>query len=439
LNIVPENCLTSALFTSDSKLAPYWWDQVPRPEIEPIAWPASVDVLVIGSGYTGLHAALQTARGGRHTLVLDAEDAGFGCSTRNGGQVSTSIKPSYAQLARRHGEALAREILLEGRRSLAWLGEFIADEGMDCDYSVVGRFHAAHNARQFEQLASSAQRQTPGLEVPVQVVPRTDQHHELGTDAYWGGVVYQAHASVDPARYHQGLLERVRTAGSLLAPRCPATRVERDGAGFVVHTARGPVRARDVVVATNGYTGTLTPWLRRRVIPIGSYIIATEPLPPEQMQRLMPKNRIVSDTRKVVYYYRASPDQRRILFGGRVSTDETDPRISGPRLHADLVALFPELRTVRISHSWCGFVAYTFDELMHIGRHEGVHYAMGYCGSGVGMGSYLGMRLGQQVLGLAEGRTAFDGLAFQTRPFYSGRPWFLAPSIRYYRWRDGRP
>ena len=431
--------MTQALFTPDSKLAPYWWDRVPRPEIEPVDWPATVDVLVVGSGYTGLQAALQTARAGRHTLVLDAEDAGFGCSTRNGGQVSTSIKPGYAQLARRHGEALAREILLEGRRSLAWLGGFIADEGIDCDYRVVGRFHAAHNARQFELLAQAAQNQTPGLEVPVDVVPRAEQHRELGTDAYWGGVVYQAHASVDPARYHQGLLHRVRSAGGLVVPRCPATHIDRDGAGFVVTTARGKVRARNVVIATNGYTGTLTPWLRRRVIPIGSYIIATEPLAPEQMHRLMPRDRIVSDTRKVVYYYRTSPDRSRILFGGRVSTDETDPRISGPLLHADLVALFPELRTVRISHSWCGFVAYTFDELMHIGCHEGLHYAMGYCGSGVGMGSYLGMRLGQQVLGLAEGRTAFDGLAFQTRPFYGGRPWFLSPSIRYYRWRDSRP
>jgi glycine/D-amino acid oxidase-like deaminating enzyme len=436
---VPETLLTSSLFTSDLKLAPYWWERVPRPEPASIAWPAAVDVLVIGSGYTGLHAALQTARAGRHTLVVDAEDLGYGCSTRNGGQVSTSIKPGFALLARRHGEERAREILQEGRRSLSWLGEFIAGEGIDCDHGEVGRFHAAHNARQFEQLAHAAAHQPRGLEVPTEVVPRAEQQRELGTDAYWGGVVYTRHASLDPARYHQGLLERVRAAGALLAPRCPATRIERDRNGFIVHSARGPVRARDVVVATNGYSGTLTPWLRRRVIPIGSYIIATEPLPTELMRRLMPRNRIVSDTRKVVYYYRASPDQRRIIFGGRVSTDETDPRISGPLLHADLVALFPELRSVRISHSWCGFVAYTFDELMHIGRHEGIHYAMGYCGSGVGMGSYLGMRLGQQVLGLAEGRTAFDGLAFQTRPLYTGRPWFLAPSIRYYRWRDGRP
>ena len=183
----------------------------------------------------------------------------------------------------------------------------------------------------------------------------------------------------------------------------------------------------------------MTTWLRRRVIPIGSYMIATEPLPADVMARLMPKRRIVSDTRKVVYYYRPSPDGRRILFGGRVSHDETDPRVSAPLLHRDLVAIFPELAQTRVTHSWCGFVAYTFDELMHVGRHDGMFYAMGYCGAGVGTASYFGMRIGHQVLGRAEGRTALDGLAFQTRPLYTGTPWFLAALIRYYRWRDRRP
>lgn len=428
--------MPSPLFTADARLDPYWWDHVPRPQLAERDLPAEADVVVVGSGYTGLHAALQTARAGRHTVVIDAEDAGWGCSTRNGGQVSTSVKPSFDLLARRHGADRARAIVREGQRSLSWLGEFIAAERIDCDYGVVGRFHAAHNAVQFERLVRAAASQPAGLEMPVRVVPRERQREELGTDAYWGGVVHLQHASVDPARYHQGLLQLVLAAGAAVHARCPVTRLQRDGQRLRVQTARGELRARDVVVATNGYTGALTPWLQRRVIPIGSYVIATEPLPEALMQRLMPGNRIVSDTRKVVFYYRPSPDRRRILFGGRVSVNETDPRLSGPLLHADLAALFPELREVRISHSWCGFVAYSFDELMHLGRHDGIHYAMGYCGSGVGMGSYLGMRIGQQVLGRPEGRTAFDDLAFQTRPLYRGRPWFLAPSIRYFRWRD---
>lgn len=427
------------LFADDFKPTPYWWERVPRPLLAETALPAAVDVVVIGSGYTGLSAALELARGGRLTLVLDAEDAGFGCSTRNGGQISTSVKPSYAELARRHGPETAFRIIKEGQNSLAWVAAFVAREKIDCDFRVVGRFHAAHNPAQYDRLARRLATQPKGLEVEAHMVSREEQRRELGSDAYFGGAVYSRQASIDPARFHQGMLERVLQAGARVIPRCPAVSIERVAGGFRVATARGSIAARNVVAATNGYTGRLIPWLQRRVIPIGSYIIATEPIPRDTMARLMPRDRIVSDTRKVVYYYRASPDGERILFGGRVSHNETDPLVSGPLLHAAMTAIFPELATTRISHSWCGFVAYSFDELMHIGERDGLHYAMGYCGSGVGMAGYLGMRLGQQVLGLREGATAFDALPFPTRPFYRGNPWFLAPAILYYRWRDRQP
>jgi glycine/D-amino acid oxidase-like deaminating enzyme len=428
--------VTASLFAPDCKWTPYWWDQTPRPELPVRTLPAKADVLVVGSGYTGLNAALETARGGRHTIVVDAEAAGFGCSSRNGGQVSTSVKPHFEALAARHGRERARAILEEGIASLAWLGERIGAERIDCDYAVCGRFHAAHAAGQYEALARRIASQPKGLEVEAHMVPRSEQRSELGTDAYHGGAVYAQHAAVDPARYHQGLLQRAVDAGVTVVARCPATAIERDGGGFRVATPRGVVAARNVVVATNGYTGPTTPWFRRRVIPIGSYIIATEPLPADLMARLMPKARVVSDTRKLVYYYRPSPDRSRILFGGRVAFKETDPRVSAPRLHAELCRIFPELQGTRITHSWVGFVAYTFDTMPHLGCQDGLHYAMGYCGSGVSLASYFGTRIGQQVLGLKEGATALDGLTFQTRPLYYGDPWFLAASIMYYRWRD---
>jgi glycine/D-amino acid oxidase-like deaminating enzyme len=316
------------------KLTPYWWDDVPRPAFEEGRLPASVDVAVIGAGYTGLHAALQTARGGRSTLVLDAEDAGWGCSTRNGGQVSTSIKPGFDQLASRHGNERAFEILREGQRSLAWVGEFIHGEKIACDYRVAGRFHAAHNQAQYDAMAARLAHQPKGLEIEAHMVSRIEQRSELGSDAYWGGAVYTQHCSVHPARYHQGLLKCALAAGVQVMPRNPVTGIEKQGGHFLLTTPRGTVLSRDVVVATNGYTGRVTPWLQRRVIPIGSYMIATEPLPKELMGRLMPRDRIVSDTRKVVYYYRASPDRSRILFGGRVSHKETDCLVSGALLHA---------------------------------------------------------------------------------------------------------
>jgi len=431
------------VFTPDCKLTPYWWDRTPRPAANGDAvaqLPAKVDVLVVGSGYTGLHAALQTARAGRSTLVVDAEDCGFGCSTRNGGQISTSIKPGYAELVRRHGAERAFAILQEGRSSLAWTGRFIANEKIDCDFAVTGRFHAAHNRQQYEKLARSLEaKPVAGLEVDAHLVPRAEQRREIGTDAYYGGVVYERFAGLDPGRYHQGLLERARASGASVVPHCRVKGLERSGSRFRVSTAKGVVDAGAVVVATNGYTSALTPWLRRRVIPIGSYIIATEPIAPTLMAKLLPGSRMTTDSRKVVFYYRKSPDGTRILFGGRVSATETDARVSGPRLHRALVGIFPELRDTRISHSWVGFIAYTFDELMHIGERDGLHYAMGYCGSGVGMAGYLGMRLGLQVLGRRDGDTAFDGIEFQTRPLYYGKPWFITPSVHYYRIRDRLP
>ncbi|MFI5014099.1 MAG: NAD(P)/FAD-dependent oxidoreductase [Hyphomicrobiales bacterium] len=429
--------MTNVLFARGYKNAPYWWDDTPRPSLPRAAPPKRADVVVVGSGYTGLSAALQLARAGRATLVLDAEEAGWGCSTRNGGQVSTSLKHGFDDLAPLHGEERAFAMVKEGHNALAFIEELIRGEGIDCNFERVGRFFAAHNSSAYEGLARRIAKQKKGLEVEVHAVPRAEQGREIGTDAYWGGVVYPAHAALDPAKYHQGLLERAMAAGATIIPHCPVSAIARDGEGFAVTTAGGRVAAREVIVATNGYTGEASPALRRRVIPIGSYIIATEPLDPGLAARLIPKARVVSDTRRVVFYYRLSPDRRRMLFGGRVALAETDPGVIAPLLHAEMTALFKELAETRITHSWHGFVAYTFDTMPHLGKwRDGVHYAMGYCGSGVSLASYFGTRIGQQLLGLKEGRTALDGLDFPTRPFYGGRPWFLAPALTWYRLRD---
>ncbi len=428
--------MADSVFTDDFSPQPYWWSGIQPFDCGGAVPPDKADVAVIGAGYTGLHAALETARAGLSTVVFDAEAAGFGCSTRNGGQVSTCIKPGFAELSRRYGDAAARAILREGQASLDHLQHFIRDEGIDCDLRPVGRFHAAHSARAYDRLAVDIAAGNPVLETDAYVVPRADQRSELGTDAYCGGAVFPRHVSIDPARYHAGLLHVARRAGAEIVTRCPVQAMQQSGGAHLLTTPRGATRAQKVIVATNGYTTGLTPWLARRVIPIGSYIIATEELPADLMAELMPNDRIVSDTRRVVYYYRASPDRRRILFGGRVSLGETDPCRSGPRLHAEMVRLFPQLARTRISHSWSGTVAYTFDELMHCGERDGVHYALGYCGSGVGMAGYLGMRMGRQAAGLERDASALEDVDFPTRPLYSGNPWFLAPSVGVYRILD---
>lgn len=424
------------MFTKDFKPQPYWWDAAPRPERKDHSLPKSADVVIIGSGYTGLHAALQTARAGKSTLVLDAEAFGFGASSRNGGQISTSIKPSFSQLSKKHGTKIATLILQEGQASLDYMKSFMAQEGLECEFKISGRFHAAHTLRAYEKLAIDCEDTSGIIQTDAYVVPKADQHSELGTDIYHGGVVYPHHASVHPGLYHKGLLQLVQNTGADLVSHCPVTNIERQNNGFLLTTALGQTQAENVIVATNGYTGPLTPWQQRRIIPIGSYIIATEELPKDVIDRLMPTNRVLSDTRKLVYYYRPSPDRKRILFGGRVSLGETEPKRTGPLLREELIRIFPELNNVRISHSWSGLVGYTFDSIMHSGNDNGLHYTMGYCGSGVGMASYLGMRVGQQAAGISPEETGFGQIPFPTRPFYSGKPWFLAPSILFYKWRD---
>jgi glycine/D-amino acid oxidase-like deaminating enzyme len=165
-------------------------------------------------------------------------------------------------------------------------------------------------------------------------------------------------------------------------------------------------------------------------------MIATEPLAPETMARLMPKGRMLTDTKKLLSYYRPSPDGTRILFGGRAAYGNTDLRTTGRRLHRFMTNVYPELDGLKITHSWDGNVAFCFDLLPHTGCQAGVHYAIGYCGSGVAFGAYLGHKAGLKVLGDPDGATAFDDLPLQTRPFYSGKPWFLAGAVAYYKMRD---
>jgi glycine/D-amino acid oxidase-like deaminating enzyme len=414
----------------------YWHDGLASLTSTSALPSASVDVAVIGSGYTGLHAAIVTARAGHSTQVLDKYMPGWGCSTRNGGQISSSIKPTLAAMTRKYGANQAMAIRDEGYKSLDWIDNFITTEKIDCHYKKCGRYHAAHTPTHFDALVRDTQKLGEEEGVEYKIVPRDEQQNELGTDSYFGGVTLTNHASLDPAKYYVGLLSKAKSAGAEITGECPAQDIRKDGGAYIITTPKGEIRAKKIIIATNGYTTNLVPWVQRRVIPVGTYMIATEPLPKALMDKLFPSDRVVSDTCKVIYYYRPSPDRSRVLFGGRVSADETNPAISGPMLKRDMCRIFPELTNYDYTHSWTGTVAFTFDTLPHLGCHNGIYYAMGYCGSGIGLSSYLGSRLGQQLLGDPEGATAFDSLRFPTRPFYYGKPWFLPSIVRWYRWRD---
>jgi glycine/D-amino acid oxidase-like deaminating enzyme len=415
-------------------VTPLWMHNAPMPPSSAEALPSRVDVLVIGAGYTGLSAARETAAAGRATLVLDAGELGAGCSSRNGGQVAYSIKPSFDSLKAKFGADVAFRICREGLDAVTYLRSLAL--GADCDWREAGCFYGAHTEKHFSRMARDAENQPRGLEQRISVVGKAEQHGEIASDFYHGGCVYHDDASVDPARLLRALLRRAQGSGALVVDRCPVRAINRRGDGFEALTPRGVVQARQVLLATNGYSGPLSPWHQRRVIPIGSYQIATEPLGADRVRSLIPRGRNIVDSRRVIVYFRPSADGERVVFGGRAALAVKDPLVCVPRLKQMMGRIFPQLKSVQVSHAWVGWVAYTFDTLPHLGRHDGIYYCMGYCGQGVPLAPYFGTRIGQQMLGSPEGRTALDGLPFPSRPYYYGKPWFLAPSVLAYRLID---
>lgn len=417
-------------FAEDFKIAPYWWDAAPRPSGQRPPLPATADVAVVGAGFTGLSAALTLARAGRSVVVFDAGVPGFGASTRNGGQVgSGNQKFPVATLEAMHGKAKAHALLREGQAMLDHIARLVADEGIDCGFVRCGRFRGAMTPGHYDAMARDLEALDRVIDMGFATVPRHAQHAEIGSDFYFGGSLLPNDACLHPGLYHQGLLERVAAAGATVAGEtavqaidgCAVQTVGGSVApGFTVRTAFGSLRCRDVVVATNGYTDRALPYFRDRIVPIESAVIATEPLPPALMHELMPKRRVHGCTARVFHYFRPSPDGTRMVWGGRVArlVARTAPK-AFHHLYQDMCSVFPQLAGVALSHGWVGYVGYSYDELPHLGVVDGIHYAVGYCGTGVSRSTYFGHKIARRLLGAADGRTAFDDIALPRHPFHA--------------------
>ena len=424
-------------FTPDFKSTPYWWDAAPRTAMPETPLPAAADVVVIGSGNVGLSAALTLARGGRDTLVLDAEAIGHGASTRNAGYVGRTLWAKFGSLAAQLGPERAKVLANEAVASHHFVVNLIEREQIACHFSYCGRFIAAETPGQYAALKRDLEDMAKaGLEIDGEMVPAADQRAEVGSDYYQGGMILRGTGALHPGLYHQGLVERVIGAGATVIDKTPVTAIARDGDGFAVATPRGTVRARDVIVGTNGYTGAPTPHLARRMLPVPAYMIVTEPLGPELMNSVLPTGRTLIDSKVNIFWSRPTPDGERLIFGCRTGMREDDLRVKAGQIRGDMLKVFPQLEDVRVSHCWTGNMGFTFDKLPHTGAHEGVEYAMGLCGVGIPMGTYLGHKTALRVLGDPAGATAFDGRPFPTRPFYTGNPWFLPLVMGWYNLRD---
>ncbi|MDH4071975.1 MAG: FAD-binding oxidoreductase [Gammaproteobacteria bacterium] len=422
---------------SRMKPAPYWWDAAPRVDEELSELPADVDALIVGSGFSGISAARILARAGKSVLVCDADVIGFGASTRNGGMLGPSFhKLGVKGLKAHYGEERTYGILKESVGFVDFIRALVEEEDIACDFRQVGRFRGASRPSHYEVMARELEAQVEATGIEADLVPRERVRDEIGTDRFYGGIRYMIDGGLHPGKYHDGLVRVARSAGAIVTGHTEVTQIEHAGNGFRVATSRGVVDAGQVAICTNAYTGKVTPWFRRRVLPIRSSIIATAELEPELMNRLMPTRRCYGDSRRLMAYYRPSPDGQRILFGGR-ATSADKPLDNARKLRISMLDLFPELADTAITHSWSGLVAYAFDHVPHLGEHDGLWYALGYCGSGVARATFFGTKLGHKMLGNTEaGKTAFDDLPLKTRPLYTGNPWFMSPIIQWHRMLD---
>lgn len=427
-----------AIFHSGFKPAPYWWEAYTPAAGDLADVPRRARVAIVGGGYAGLSAALELARHGVDAVVLERGALGHGASTRNGGAVSggVNIGKGFSGRVAEPGPERTRALLSDGADAFGLIERLIEEEAIVCHWRKRGRFVGAWTPAHFAYQGKRLAALNDGARSGAYMVPKERQRDEIASDYYFGGMVVERSASLHPALYYKGLLDACRRRGVTVCAEAAVERIAPDGAGWRVETARGTVAAGDVVIATNGYTGALTPSLRRRVVPIASHIIATEELPDDLARSLIPNGRTLSDTKRVLCYYRMSPDGRRMVFGGRARFTQVDPLLSARILYGYMTERFPQLAGVRITHGWTGNTAFTLDALPHMGTEAGLHYCLGCNGSGVAMMTYLGHQVARKIAGVANARCAFDGEDFPGHPLYSGNPWFLPVVGGYYRLRD---
>ena len=421
---------------TDYERRPFWHaSMAPLPDRSGRDLPDAADVVVVGGGYAGINAARELARRGVAVTLLEAHTLGWGASTRNGGIVHAGYKWSARQLIKRYGAETGAALYRETVDSYDLVKRLIAEEAIDCDFREVGHLELAYAPSHVPEL-EHAREGLAAVGVTSTVVPRDRIREEIGTDAYYGALAVEGSGLLHPGRYFAGLAAAAARAGADLHEGVRARSIRRQADGrFAVETSRGAILARDVFVATNGYTDGVVPSLRRRIIPIGSYIIASEPLPESLAHELSPKGRAFFDTKNFLYYWHVSAD-RRVIFGGRASFLPTSIDRMARILHRGLLEVHPPLADYRIEYAWGGNVGFTFDRMPHVGRtKDGVAYAMGCCGTGVALMTHLGTRVGQWLAGGEA--PALTRLRFPLVPApYEGRPWFLPFAGEWFRLQD---
>jgi len=428
----------------NSKETNYWLETVPKPAqgtSDPL--PESVDVAVVGAGFCGLSAARALAQRGVPVAVLEAETVGWGASCRNGGMVLTGMKLPVPKLIARYGRETVQRMYAASLESIDLVEQIVKEEDIDCAFSRCGHLEVACKQSHFAAYSAAAARIQREFNHELRIVPKSELRQEIGSDIYFGGMVDETSAGVNPAQYVAGLAKASQRAGARLYDHTRVVDIKAEAKNgnhrFRVATSRGSLVAKAVFLASGAYTTSATPALRRKVIPIGSYIIATEILSLDLARELCPRNRMIYDSKHFLYYYRLTPDNR-MLFGGRAAffpESENTVRESAELLRQGMICVYPQLRDTKVEFVWGGTLDFAFDVMPHSGKIDGMYFALGFAGHGVAAATWMGAKLAGVICGDPDDNP-FSEIPFPGAPIglRSGQTWALPLAGMYYRVLD---
>lgn len=424
------------------KMDSYWLDTAPPftgAAEGPLESPARVDVAIVGAGFTGLSAALALARRKASVVVLDAGPIAGEGSGRNGGHVNNGVSHDYPGLVQRFGEAGARAMYRDFDAAVDTVERIVREEAIECDFVRSGKLKLAAKPGHYEALARLFELVGRDLDTSLELVPRERLGEEIDSPGFHGALLQKKSAQMHMGRFAVGLAQAAVRGGVRIYPHTPVTGLTRlSGRAHRITTPRGTFEASQVLLAIgNSRAAGPFGWFRRRIVPVGSFIVATEPLDRSVLDQLMPKRRNYVTSRIIGNYFRTTPDGR-LIYGGRARFAMSNPRSdakSEPILRASLEQVFPQLRGVRIDYCWGGLVDLTADRLPRAGEHDGLLYAMGYSGHGVQMSVHMG----EVMADVVDGRpnpSPWLKLDWRAIPGHFGEPWFLPFVGAYYRVQD---
>ncbi|MDR7126667.1 FAD-binding oxidoreductase [Pseudotabrizicola sp. 4114] len=420
------------------KLASYWLEtSTPFADGATRPLEGQYDVAVVGGGLTGASAALALAKKGARVAVLEADTIGNAASGRNGGMCNNGFAQNYAAMSGKYGRDAANVLYKAFDSGVDLVERLVQEEQIECSFARVGKLKLAAKPEHYYMLARSQELLAAHADPETRLIPRSELHNEVGTDRYHGGLLFPNSANMHVGRFVRGLATAAARHGADVYEHAPMMRMRRVAQGHAIETPKGNFEARQVLLASGiSQVGPLG-WVRRRIVPVGAFLIVTEPLSPELLARLMPTRRNVVDTRNLVVYWRLTPDNR-LLFGGRARFAGSNPQSdqkSGEILQAAMVEVYPELADVRVDYCWGGLVDMTRDRLPRAGERDGVFYSMGYSGHGTHMSTLMGSIMADVMDGRPD-LNPWKDFDWPAIPGYFGRPWFLPVLGAWYRMKD---